>query len=128
MHIAHSRWRVFQEGLPQGSVLAPLMWLVYANDIDRDFPADTTTASLFSDDVAILAIGRSLQECADKLQPTLDKVEKWTTEWKVQPSPSKCTMSDPQESGGKKRPLLRFCGTPLKFEASPTFLGITLNG
>ena len=26
---ATSNWKVFQEGLPQGSVLAPLLWLVY---------------------------------------------------------------------------------------------------
>ena len=128
---ARSRWRVFQEGLPQGSVLAPLLWLIYSNDIDHEFPADVTT-SLFADDVAMLATGRSLQECAAKLQPALNRVEEWTRKWKVQPSPSKCSMTtftrDPKESRGKRRPTLHFCGEPLKFEMNPTFLGLQLDG
>ena len=128
---AHSSWRVFQEGLPQGSVLAPLLWLIYTNDIDDDFPADVTT-SLFADDVAILASGRSLQDSANSLQPALDRVEAWADRWKVQPSPSKCVMTtftlDPKESGGKVRPILKFCDAPLEYETNPTFLGLKLDG
>ena len=45
---ASSRWKAFQEGLPLGSLLAPLLWLVYMNDIDQDIPA----ASLYADEVA----------------------------------------------------------------------------
>ena len=54
--------RVFPEGLPQGSVLAPLLWLVYANDVD-DGMEDGVSRSLFADDVALLASGRSVDEC-----------------------------------------------------------------
>ncbi len=35
---------------------------------------------------------------------------------------------DPKETGGKKIPTLHFCGTPLEYEANPTFLGIKLDG
>ena len=126
-----SRWRVFQEGLPQGSVLAPLLWLVYCNDIDDRLQADGPLVSLFADDVALLATGRSLQECADRLQPALDEVGRWVKTWKVQPSASKCVMTtftlDPKESGGKVKPELSFCGHPLGFEDTPTFLGLKLD-
>ena len=128
-----SRWRVFQEGLPQGSVLAPLLWLVYCNDID-DRPRTGDQAplvSLFADDVALLATGRSLQECADRLQPALDEVSRWVGAWKVQPSPAKCVMTtftlDPKECGGKVRPQVSFCGQPLGYEEAPTFLGLKLD-
>ena len=102
-----SNWKVFQEGLPQGSVLAPLLWLVYMNDIDQDIPADVQ-ASLYADDVAILSTGRSLRGCAETLQPALDVIDTWTRKWKVLPSVNKCSATyfslDPKETGGKVAP------------------------
>ncbi|KAF0305090.1 RNA-directed DNA polymerase from mobile element jockey [Amphibalanus amphitrite] len=124
---------VDQEGLPQGSVLAPLLWLIYCNDIDDRLRAgdSSPTVSLFADDVALLATGRSLQECADRLQPALDEVSRWVKTWKVQPSPSKCVMTtftlDPKECGGKVKPQLSFCDHPLGYEETPTFLGLKLD-
>ena len=75
---ATSKWRVFQEGLPQGSVLAPLLWLIYINDLTVAAD-DSTTASLFADDVAVLATADSLEKCAEKLQPVLDGIERWAS-------------------------------------------------
>ena len=60
------RSEVFQEGLPQGSVLAPLLWLIYVNDIDKDLPTGVTK-SLFADDVVLLSSARSLEECEVQL-------------------------------------------------------------
>ena len=51
-----SKWRVFREGLPQGSVPAPLLWAIYINDIDQNINSETVW-SLFADDVALLATG-----------------------------------------------------------------------
>ena len=48
---ASSRWKAFQEGLPLGSVFAPLLWLVYMSDIDQDIPAEVK-ASLYADEAA----------------------------------------------------------------------------
>ena len=129
-----SRWRVFQEGLPQGSVLAPLLWLIYCNDIDDNIQTGESAplVSLFADDVALLSTGRSLQECADRLQPALDAISCWVKTWKVQPSPTKCVMScftlDPKECHGKVKPDLSFFDQPLGFEEAPTFLGLKLDG
>lgn len=128
-----SRWRVFQEGLPQGSVLAPLLWLIYCNDIDDKLRAGgpAPLVSLFADDVALLATGRSLQDCTNTLQPALDEVSRWVRTWKVKPSPAKCVMTtftlDPKQCGGKVKPQLRFCDEPLGFEVTPTFLGLKLD-
>ena len=51
--------------------------------------------------------------------------------WKVQPSSTKCVMTtftmDPKECDGKIKPQLSFCGQPLGYEETPTFLGLKLD-
>ena len=84
--------RIFQERLPQGSVMAPLLWLIYCNDLDDDLSGDVTR-SLYADDTALLATERSLQACADRLQPDLDRVARWLERWKVEASPNKCVFT-----------------------------------
>ena len=127
---ATSRWKVFQEGLPQGSVLAPLLWLVYMNDIDQNIPEDVEV-SLYADDVAILATDRSLLGCSTRLQPALDAIDAWTERWKVPPSVGKCSVTyfslDPKETGGKVAPPVTLRGEQLRHELRPTFLGVTLD-
>ncbi|MEL6816674.1 MAG: reverse transcriptase family protein, partial [Cyanobacteria bacterium J06598_3] len=125
-----SKWRVFSEGLPQGSVMAPLLWLIYVNDMPQpSIPG--LTMSLYADDVALLSTGRSLQECANSLQPALEQVHEWCKLWKVLPSQDKCVVTyftlDPKECGGKITPPLTFGGNALKYSATPTFLGLTLD-
>ncbi|XP_043231036.1 uncharacterized protein LOC122386167 [Amphibalanus amphitrite] len=127
---ARSSQRVFQEGLPQGSVMAPLLWLIYCNDLDEDINTNTTR-SLYADDTALLATGPSLQACADQLQPDLDQVARWLDKWKVEASPSKCVFTTfslhAKEVNGKVVPTLTFKGDQLAHEKNPTFLGLTLD-
>ena len=124
---AQSDSRVFKEGLPQGSVLAPLLWLIYVNDIDEGLP-EGVSRSLFADDVALLTIARSAEECEAHLQPCLDSIGTWLTRWKVTPSVTKCTSTlfslDPKEQGGRVRPKLFLHGQEITPTKNPTFLGI----
>ncbi|KAF0304774.1 putative RNA-directed DNA polymerase from transposon BS [Amphibalanus amphitrite] len=127
---ARSSQRVFQEGLPQGSVMAPLLWLIYCNDLDEDINSNTTR-SLYADDTALLATGPSLQACADQLQQDLDQVARWLDKWKVEASPSKCVFTTfslhAKEVNGKVVPTMTFKGDQLAHEKNPTFLGLTLD-
>ena len=49
-----SPYRTFREGLPQGSVLAPTLFLVWISDIHEDMPTEVEKY-LFADDLAITA-------------------------------------------------------------------------
>ena len=106
-----SKERVFREGLPQGSVLAPALWLCYCNDIwqtvhDR---APDCGLSLFADDTALVASDRELKKCATKLQPALDAVTEWCSRWKVQlaqyedAAESKCCYTVHARSSGEQQ-------------------------
>ena len=125
-----SRERVFREGLPQGSVLAPLLWLFYINDIDTDVD-NGITCSLFADDVALLAVKSSVKACEETLQPALDSIGDWLTKWKVSPSVTKCTSTvfslDPQDGGGRAKTKLTLQGQELPQTEHATFLGVQLD-
>jgi len=72
-----------KEGLPQGSAISPLLFVVFINDIDNDLSFDTL-ASLFADDTAIWKWGRDLEgEARVEMQKEIDKIISWAETWKM---------------------------------------------
>ena len=73
-----------KEGLPQGSAISPLLFIVFINDIGVDLHPQTT-ASLFADDTSIWLPGGKdrRNETAVLMQTEVDKVLEWAKEWKM---------------------------------------------
>ena len=63
-------------GVPQGSVLGPLLFLMLINDIDDDISANV---SVFADDTRVLG-EISTEDCVEKLQNELEKLYSWEVE------------------------------------------------
>ena len=67
------------QGLPQGSVLAPLLFLFYINNLAELMP-DYNTTAMFADDVSILASDNKKEQATKKAQAAVDIVIKWSKE------------------------------------------------
>jgi len=73
-------------GVSQGSVLGPLLFLIYINDLpDVVF----NLVKLFADDTKVFARIRSLSDC-QKFQTDLSALQSWSKIWLLQFNISKC--------------------------------------
>lgn len=68
-------------GVPQGSILGPLLFAIYINDLPSVL--DACNASLYADDTVIYCYGSSSLELTNKLNQDLLAVAKWLNEHKL---------------------------------------------
>jgi hypothetical protein len=76
----NSEWKRISAGVPQGSVLGPLFFLVYINDIVENIHSEI---KLFADDTSLFSIVESEIRTADDLNRDLEKVRLWAWQWKM---------------------------------------------
>ena len=74
---------LLKQGLPQGSSISPLLFLIFINDLDADLEPQTM-ASLFADDTAVwMADGKERGSNRAPMQQEINKVLRWADKWKM---------------------------------------------
>lgn len=83
-----SDWRYVPSGVPQGSIIGPLLLLIFINDITVNIDADTNMP-FYADDAKCFRELPSLVD-HDALQKDLYSIEDWSDLWGMSFNGSKC--------------------------------------
>ena len=78
-------------GVPQGSVLGPLLFLIYINDIIQNIISDCL---LYADDTSLFDVVEDPALIFSKLSDDLNSIKEWASKWLVtiNPSKTKCIL------------------------------------
>ena len=87
-------------GVPQGSVLGPILFLIYINDLTDEV---SSQVHLFVDDTALYLTIES-EDHGLTLQNNLDLLSRWETRWDMEFNASKCQVV---HVPGSKKPIKR---------------------
>ena len=83
-----SGWEEVTSGVPQGSVLGPLLFIIYINDLDLGL---VSKISKFADDTK-LGIKADEIDAVKQLQEDLNKIGEWSVKWQMPFNVDKCKV------------------------------------
>ena len=67
-------WETIKAGVPQGSVLGPLLFLIYTNDLNDGL---SSTCKIFADDTSLFSFARYMYVLCDELNSDLKTISDW---------------------------------------------------
>ena len=76
----NSDWSKIGAGVPQGSVLGPLLFLIYINDLVEVVDSEIR---IFADDTFIFQVVSDRLSCTNVLNNDLRKISNWARQWKM---------------------------------------------
>ena len=114
-----------RSGVPQGTVLGPLFFLVYINDISKGLTIGTTL-KLFADDSLLYRIIRSPRD-AEILQNDLNKLQSWSENNKMEFHPGKCQLLRITNKIKKINAPYQILNTPILEVDSAKYLGVVID-
>ena len=118
-------------GIPQGFVLGPLFFIVYANDLQQLLTR--VNVQLYADDTVLYTSGANIDELKDCLQFSLNKMLKWCRNNKLSLNPSKTKMVQfgtrqaLKKAKVESKKSLTLMGKTIQSVPSFKYLGFTLD-
>ena len=121
-----SNQRTLTHGVPQGSVLGPLLFLLYINDLNRAIKSSTVFH--FADDTNLLLVGTCLAKVQKQINDDLKKLYQWLLASKISLNVAKTELIVFRRTNERAPPTkIKLNGTKLYPSSSVKYLGIHLD-
>ena len=124
----NSPWSDVFAGVPQGSILGPLLFLIYINDLPDGLHC---SPKLFADDTSLFSTVYDINDATTDLNNDLVKITRWAFQWKMSFNPDISKQAHEVIFSRKKatsfRPSLNFNNIPVAQSISQKHLGLILD-
>lgn len=122
-----SDWGVIQSGVPQGSILGPLLFSIYINDLPTIL--QHLDINIYADDSELHCSGRSIDEIEKYANSDLRKIEMWlaANHLKVNVSKSACMLIGSKRKYGDKTFKVSLCGEQIPNVDNIKYLGVYID-
>ena len=123
---SYSTFQTINTGCPQGSVLGPLLALIYLNDLSNKITNDVL---FFADDTSLYAPHQSnnITRIQRSLQKDLDSIFAYGQDWYITFNANKTIMQTFTTKQNTQSPYLTFGGEPITRVTKHKHLGLTLS-
>ena len=113
-------------GVPQGSILGPILFIIFFNDIHRII-SERTTLGTYADDLTSWVINKHLKIIQNELQLQLNSIHEWSFKWHMQVSVKKTNYIVIHRGNNNQKLELTYNNELINSEPNPKFLGVTLD-
>ena len=83
-----SKWSEVTSGIPQGSVLGPVLFVIFINDLPD---AIRSVVRIFADDTKMYGVATTSED-RETVQADIDRLSKWSEDWQLRFNTSKCSV------------------------------------
>ena len=116
---------LLRQGVPQGGVLSPTLFILFINDVVKELPKGVK-AALYADDLVLWCTEEQAATATYRMQLALNNLSEWTEKWclKINKDKSAVTLFTlSTQKAGK----LTLGNEPLQYENEQTYLGVTFD-
>ena len=114
-------------GVPQGTILGPLLFILYANDLFHNI--STGTCVMYADDITLYCSAKSINEVQYNLQTCVDDTIKWLQTNKLVVNPLKCNsmLVGSRQKVNNLTLKIMINNIPVTYTRSFKLLGVTVD-